>query len=133
MVSISIYSKKEKMESFRNVINNLKALGAEVDVISVIGECDISKKVELLLDRIKVDTTYLSKESGRITSKKSRVIASQHQVLRFDHEKIESISTKSQKDIFNRCGTSCRHALAPKRPPSDALWEQKGIRLLGLI
>lgn len=84
-----------------NVINNLKALGAEVDVISVIGECDISKKVELLLDRIKVDTTYLSIESGRITSKKSRVIASQHQVLRFDHEKIESISTKSQKDILN--------------------------------
>jgi len=84
-----------------NVINNLKALGAEVDVISVIGECDISKKVKLLLDRIKVDTTHLSIESGRITSKKSRVIASQHQVLRFDHEKIESISTKSQKDILN--------------------------------
>ena len=32
-----------------NVVNNLKALGAQVDVISVIGSCEISNELKKLL------------------------------------------------------------------------------------
>ena len=84
-----------------NVINNLKALGANVDVISIVGECDISDELKGLLDDIEVDTKYLFIQQDRITSKKSRIIASQQQVVRFDRESTNEINNKSQNHILD--------------------------------
>ena len=84
-----------------NVINNLKALGANVDVISIVGECDISDELKGLLDDIEVDTKYLFIEQDRIISKKSRIIASQQQVVRYDRESTVEINNKSQNHILD--------------------------------
>jgi len=84
-----------------NVINNLKALGANVDVIGIVGECEISDKLKGLLDDIEVDTKYLFIEQDRITSKKSRIIASQQQVVRYDRETADEINHKSQNHILD--------------------------------
>ena len=88
-----------------NVINNLKELGARVDVISVIGNCETSNELKELLSEIGVDTKYLITQKNRITSKKSRIIASQQQVVRYDRESTDDINLKSQNaiiDIFNK-------------------------------
>ena len=45
-----------------NVINNLKALGAQVDMISVVGDCDISNKLKRLLDDIDVNIRLVTKK-----------------------------------------------------------------------
>ena len=84
-----------------NVINNLKALGANVDVIGIVGECEISDELKGLLDDIEVDTKYLFIEQDRITSKKSRIIASQQQVVRYDRESADEINHKSQNHILD--------------------------------
>ncbi len=84
-----------------NVINNLSALGAEVDVISVIGGCEISDELKSLLADIKVSSQYLITQEGRITSKKSRVIAAQQQMIRYDRESANEIETESQKFVIN--------------------------------
>ena len=83
-----------------NVINNLKKLGAQVDVISVIGDCEISNELRNLLSNIKVDTQYLITEKNRTTSKKSRIIASQQQVVRYDRESTDDINIESQNAII---------------------------------
>ena len=83
-----------------NVINNLNTLGAEVDVISVIGECDVSEELKELLFNIKVDTHYLITQKDRITSKKSRIIADQQQVVRYDRETTDEINNKSKIAII---------------------------------
>ena len=57
-----------------NVINNLKALGAKVDVISVVGDCLTSKELKALLDDIEVSTKYVFTQSGRVTSKKAGLL-----------------------------------------------------------
>ena len=57
-----------------NVISNLKALGADVEVISVIGNCENSNILKELLSEIDVDSGYLIVEPNRTTSKKSRII-----------------------------------------------------------
>ena len=67
-----------------NVINNLKALGANVDIISVIGDCNISNELKGLINNINVETKYLFTQRGRISSKKSRVIAYKFKGKRFD-------------------------------------------------
>ena len=84
-----------------NVINNLKKFGANVDVISILGESDISVELKGLLDDIEVDTKYLFIEQDRITSKKSRIIASQQQVVRYDRESNDDINNKSQNHILD--------------------------------
>ena len=83
-----------------NVINNLNALGANVDVISVIGRCEISNKLKALLDNIKVSTKYLITQKDRLISKKSRIIASHQQVVRYDRESTDEINDESQKSII---------------------------------
>ena len=84
-----------------NVINNLKTLGADVDVISVIGECAISKELEALFIKINVETKYLVTQKDRITSKKSRIIAAQQQVARFDRESTNEINEQSIKSVLD--------------------------------
>ena len=49
-----------------NVINNLKALGAQVDVIGVVGNCKTSDELKELLSDIEVDTQYLITQKNRI-------------------------------------------------------------------
>ena len=83
-----------------NVINNLKALGAQVDIISIIGGCEISNELKELLTDIKVNAKYLITQKDRITSKKTRIIASQQQVVRYDRESTDEINRESQDKIL---------------------------------
>jgi len=88
-----------------NVVNNLKALGAKVDVISVVSDNQTSDTLKGLLADIGVDTKYLVSQKNRINSTKNRIIASQQQVVRYDHESTEEIDIKSQDlilDIFKK-------------------------------
>ena len=84
-----------------NVVNNLKSLGAKVDIISVIGDCKTSNNLKKLLDEIGVSTKYLIKQENRITPKKSRIIASHQQVVRYDYESLDEIDLTSQGLIIN--------------------------------
>ncbi|MDD2896235.1 MAG: D-glycero-beta-D-manno-heptose-7-phosphate kinase [Aliarcobacter sp.] len=85
-----------------NVINNLRALGSKVDVLSVVGDDLVASELEGLLKDIEVQSNMLIIEENRKTSKKSRLIASQQQVLRYDNESIEDISKNSEKEIVNK-------------------------------
>jgi D-beta-D-heptose 7-phosphate kinase/D-beta-D-heptose 1-phosphate adenosyltransferase len=83
-----------------NVINNLFALGANVDVISVIGDDFVANELKILLEKIEVSSSNLIVENNRKTSKKSRLIASQQQVLRYDMESIDDINEESSHKIL---------------------------------
>ena len=85
-----------------NVVNNLVALGAQTDILSVIGDCDIANELGTLLSNINVSTNHLVKEKGRLSSKKSRIIASHQQVIRYDRESDYDISEKSQQTLFGQ-------------------------------
>jgi D-beta-D-heptose 7-phosphate kinase / D-beta-D-heptose 1-phosphate adenosyltransferase len=83
-----------------NVVNNLKTLGAKVDVISVIGGCKTSLELKELLLEINISTDYLIFQKNRVSSKKSRVIAEQQQVVRYDLESTDEINNNSQMAII---------------------------------
>jgi D-beta-D-heptose 7-phosphate kinase / D-beta-D-heptose 1-phosphate adenosyltransferase len=83
-----------------NVINNLNALGANVDVISVIGDCEVSGQLKRLLKEININTKYLITQKDRLTSKKSRIIAAQQQVVRYDFENTNEINNESETNVI---------------------------------
>ena len=98
---VNVNSESSVLGGAGNVINNLRALGAKVDVISVVGGCEISDELKKLLNNINVNTQYLITQKDRITSKKSRIIAAQQQVVRYDRESSDEISAESQKQILD--------------------------------
>jgi len=97
---VNVNSESAVLGGAGNVINNLSALGAQVDVISIVGGCEISDELKKLLSNINVNAEYLITQKDRITSKKSRIIAAQQQVVRYDRESTDEISSESQKQIL---------------------------------
>ncbi len=93
---VNVDSESTLLGGAGNVINNLNTLGAEVDVISVIGECEVSEELKKLLLNIKVNTQYLITQKDRVTSKKSRIVAAQQQVVRYDRESTDEINNMSE-------------------------------------
>lgn len=84
-----------------NVINNLVALGAKVSVSGVIGDDENGKELLSMLGIIGVGTDGLIRQVGRKTSKKSRIIASNQQILRYDKESKDSIAPESEKSVVS--------------------------------
>ncbi|WP_024954279.1 D-glycero-beta-D-manno-heptose-7-phosphate kinase [Sulfurospirillum arcachonense] len=85
-----------------NVINNLLAMGANVNVLSVIGEDSNGEELLEMLSDSGADASQLVKKKGRNTSKKSRVIAAHQQIIRYDSESKNDIDEKSEMELFNR-------------------------------
>jgi len=83
-----------------NVANNLVSLGSKVDVISVIGGCEISNELRKLFKEINLSTDYLIEQKDRVTSKKTRIISAQQQVIRYDIESDEDINKGSEKKLI---------------------------------
>jgi len=82
-----------------NVVNNLRALGCNVGVISAIGKDEAGSELKEMLNSIETKS-YLIEQSNRKTSKKSRIIASHSQVVRYDKESKEDITEESCHAIF---------------------------------
>jgi D-beta-D-heptose 7-phosphate kinase/D-beta-D-heptose 1-phosphate adenosyltransferase len=81
-----------------NVVNNLRALGANVTVMSVIGDDDVANELSQMLDNLEVER-FLILDENRKTTKKSRIIASHQQVVRYDRESKNEIDEDCEKTL----------------------------------
>ena len=79
-----------------NVINNLLSLGADVSIYSVVGDDENAREMKRMLTEIEPKTIYLVEEEGRRTTKKSRIIASNQQVIRYDDETTLDVTQNSE-------------------------------------
>ena len=69
-----------------NVVNNLVALGAQVEVLGLVGDDHPGQLLRQEMDRLGVETAGLLTEPQRRTSRKTRVMAGAQQVVRIDRE-----------------------------------------------
>ncbi len=99
---IDIDRESEVLGGAGNVINNLVALGARVEVASVIGLDNNGKRLKSMLDDLDVGTSALLIDENRTTTRKSRVIASHQQVIRFDSEMKEPIDSKIEAKLLEK-------------------------------
>lgn len=79
-----------------NVVNNLHSLGAEVSIFSVVGEDGNAVVMNQLLAQTELKQFVLVNEPHRRTTKKSRIVASNQQVIRYDDESTQDIALASQ-------------------------------------
>jgi D-beta-D-heptose 7-phosphate kinase/D-beta-D-heptose 1-phosphate adenosyltransferase len=84
-----------------NVINNLVAMGASVSVVGTAGTGEAGRLMLGKLKELKVDTGGILDEPDRPTTKKTRVIASNQQMLRIDKETRKEISPATLKRLLS--------------------------------
>jgi len=97
---VSVKKESAVLGGAGNVLSNLCALEAKVSVYSVIGDDNNASLLQTLINDLSLFHTSLITESERITTKKSRMIASGQQVLRVDDETTEPINLASQVKLF---------------------------------
>ena len=69
-----------------NVANNLRALGADVSFIGVVGHDAEGERAKELFREIRVDASDLFQANDRPTTRKTRIVAHNQQVVRADWE-----------------------------------------------
>jgi D-beta-D-heptose 7-phosphate kinase/D-beta-D-heptose 1-phosphate adenosyltransferase len=84
-----------------NVVHNISTLGARPILCGVIGDDLNGQEILDKIDEMGLMTDGMVMEHGRTTSIKTRVVAHSQQVVRFDREGRENISTESIQKILN--------------------------------
>jgi len=84
-----------------NVINNLVAMGASVSVVGTAGTGEAGRMMLAKFHELGVDTGGILDEPDRPTTKKTRVIASNQQVLRIDKETKKEISPATLEQLIS--------------------------------
>jgi len=96
---VEVLKEEDRLGGAGNVVNNLLALGSNVLVSTVIGKN--SKRLLDLLKEKNIDTRGIFIDENRETIIKSRVIASNYQVIRYDKETKTAISNELEEKILN--------------------------------
>ncbi len=91
-----------------NVARNLVALGVPVRVAGVVGDDPAGATIRSLLDEQGAETSGLIVDPTRETSLKTRIVAHQQQMVRFDRETTAPISPATSRKL----GGYCRDCLA---------------------
>jgi len=97
---VNIKSQNHTLGGAGNVVNNLASLGVKVYVASVIGNDTIGTALKNELEKIKVNTDGLFFAADRPTTKKTRVIALNQQMMRLDYETRKEISEDLENKII---------------------------------
>ena len=85
-----------------NVANNLRAIGAHVVFAGAVGDDAEGHRVKKLFDDIEVNHDAVVMVGDRPTTRKTRIVAHNQQVVRADWESVESIGTVDSANLCER-------------------------------
>ena len=89
-----------------NVAANVAALGGQPVVFGAVGDDAAGRQLQALFRKRGIDASNLVEEPGRVTPRKLRIVAHQHQLLRVDFEKVNPISARSVRLLARRFARS---------------------------
>ena len=95
---VEVSRKEQRVGGAANVVKNLAALGAEVELISVIGDDQAGRDLTSLLATM--CTPHLSVDPSRPTTVKTRVISGGHHVVRVDEESTAEVASEVSEEAL---------------------------------
>ncbi len=98
---VEVNSESVRLGGAGNVLNNILGLGGEVLLCCVIGSDDSGTWLSGRVAEKGASLAGLIVETDRPTTKKTRIIAHQQQVVRFDHEKKLPITKKTEQQLID--------------------------------
>lgn len=99
---VALDRKEYRIGGAGNVALNLSCLGAQVSIISVIGNDDDGNTLSSLFSSNKINTEYLLKNNSRITTSKSRIISRNQQMMRLDSEITSDLLAEDEELLLKR-------------------------------
>ena len=99
---ISLDKKENRIGGAGNVALNLKYLGANPIIASVIGDDNEGQTLSHLFDKRAISTEGLIVSSKRKTTVKTRVLSSKQQLLRIDSEDTHALSPSHEKELLSK-------------------------------
>ncbi len=100
---LSVNQKDARPGGAANVALNCKALGADVSLLTVVGDDKSGHELSQLLIQKGICTDFIIRSKERITTTKTRVISKNQQVIRLDEEMTEELSTKVEHHFIDTC------------------------------
>lgn len=99
---VTLHHKEQRIGGAANVGLNCRSLGAEVFVLSVMGDDEEAATLEKLLQGKGMDTGYLIKSKNRITTNKTRILSRNQQMMRLDAEVTHDLNSQDEKMLMAR-------------------------------
>ena len=100
-------SEEKRLGGAANVLLNLKSLGANPILCSVIGQDDAAVDFLALLDKHKLSTASILQDPKRKTTCKTRVLANNQQLLRIDREDHFDIDAQMAQSLIAEITRLC--------------------------
>ena len=107
---VAVASETLQLGGAANVSNNIKALGGRVDLCGVIGTDEGSRQFLQVLEGQGIGGDGILTDHARPTTKKTRVVAHNQQLVRFDLERCEGISGALEARICQYVAACIRSA-----------------------
>lgn len=85
-----------------NVVNNLLALGARVEVAGVVGDDEAGERLRGELKSRGAGVDGVLTDSSRPTTRKTRIVAQNQQVLRVDREQTHPVANDTARRLLDR-------------------------------
>ncbi len=99
---VSVSKRENRMGGAANVALNIKSLGANPILCSVVGDDPKGNEFIQLLEKRQMETRGILKSDNRITTTKFRVIGNNVQMLRVDEETDKILQDEDMKDLYDK-------------------------------
>lgn len=106
---IDIASEIYKLGGAANAVNKIRDLGGRVLPAGVVGDDWFGKQLAVMLEQENLNERCIIEIQNRPTTVKTRVIAGDQQILRFDRESTEPIDDASGHLILDYMGENTQH------------------------
>jgi len=99
---VALDKKEHRIGGAGNVALNLVSLGAQVSILSVMGEDDDALVLKNLFVQHHIDTHHLLQRTARITTNKTRIISRNQQMMRLDAEITKDLPGDIENDLLDK-------------------------------
>lgn len=99
---VALDKKEDRIGGAGNVALNLRALGAEVSILSVMGNDDNGSTLIELFNENHIKTSWIAQQASRITTAKTRIISRNQQMMRLDAEITKDLSVDDENALIEK-------------------------------
>ncbi|MEO7960603.1 MAG: PfkB family carbohydrate kinase [Ginsengibacter sp.] len=97
---VSVTNREKRIGGAANVALNIKSLGADVSILSVLGNDEDGTQLKNLLEEKGIEARYLLTSEERITTNKIRIISRNQQMMRLDAEHTNDLSEGDEESLI---------------------------------
>jgi rfaE bifunctional protein kinase chain/domain len=99
---VALDKKEHRIGGAGNVALNLSALGAQVSILSVMGNDDNGSTLIELFNEHHIKTSWVAQQPSRITTAKTRIISRNQQMMRLDAEITRDLGIDDENALIEK-------------------------------